>query len=302
MKIFRSIISLLFAIVIGSTQLFAQTNLNGRYSFRSVEGNDPSSFYLTFERQDAVYYSYFHEGAGTIGGKWTLENGIINVVLTRGDENWTIKLKQKGDDLELAEQLPEKGLSEIPDFKTVLLMGTIFKRMDDKPTGPVLKPEEIGKRVLKLVKSIRTLKDISAKNIKRQTGVSVTFDPKDRNSYGFGGDVIGAPDWIYGFSAYPYPSKDNKTTDTLRFSFNYQLHEPSNPDTTIVCKAIDFNSFSKELQKAGFSAPKPHIVNHGFQSGWTFERGKVSLWVSVKGGFEANVDNCVTGIIISFTK
>lgn len=291
-----------FLILFGATILNAQTNLNGRYSFQSDKGNCSPSFSLTFENQNSVYYSYSFNGAGTIGGKWTLENEIIKVILSRGNENWTIKLKQKGDNLEIAETLPEKGLSDIPDFKTILPVGTVFKRIVDETTGPNLTPEDIGKRVLKLVKSVRTLKDISPKNIKRQTGVEVTFHDKNRNEYGFGGNLIGTSDWNYGFYAYPYPSKDNKTTDTLRFSFDYQLHEPLNPDTTVICKAFDFKTLSKELQQAGFSAPEMSFKSHGFVSGWTMKRGKVFLQISVKGGFDPNIDNCVTGINISFSR
>lgn len=301
MKIFKSIIFLL-AIVVGSSQLIAQTNLNGRYSCKSDKGSDSPSFSLTFERQDAVYYSYFYQGAGTVGGKWTIENGIINVTLTRGGESWTIKLKQKGVDLEIAENLPEMGLSDIPDFKSVLPVGTVFKKIVEQPTGPNLTSEDIGKRVLKLLKSVRSLKDISPKNLKRQTGVEVTFHEKKRHEYGFGGNVIGASDWNYGFYAYPYPSKDNKTTDTLRFSFDYQLHEPLNPDSTVICKAFEFNALSKELQQAGFSVPEPQIMNHNRLSGWRSIRGKVSLIVSVIGGWEPNIENCVTGIQISINK
>lgn len=291
-----AIILLLFGVSI----LNAQTNLNGRYSFKSDKGSDPPSFYLTFERQDSVYYSYFYEGGGTIGGKWTLEEGSIKVVLKRGDDNWTIKLKQKGDDLEISERLPETGLPDIPDFKTILPVGTVFKRIIEQLTGPALTPEVLGKKVLKLVKSIRTLNDISPNNLKRQTGINVSFNAEDRNRYGFGGNVTDASDWSYGFLAYSLNEKDR--TNRIRFDFNYQLHEPLKPDTTVVCKALEFNSVSEELQQAGFSAPNPSFSNHGYVGNWTMERGKVFLRISVEGGFYPKVNNCVMGIDISITK
>jgi hypothetical protein len=301
MKIKTSFLVLIFFLLFGVSALNAQTNLSGRYIYKANKSNNSASFSLTFEGQNSVYYSYFYNGSGTIGGKWTLEDRIIKIVLTRGESNWKFKLKQKGDNLEIAENLPEMSLPDVPDFKTILPIGTVFKKEVNQPTGPDLKPEEIGKRVLKLVKSIRTLEDISPKNIKNQTGVKVTFNRQEPNKYGFGGKVIGDSDWYYGVYAYPYPSENNQTTDTLWFSFDYQLHEPLNPDTAVICKAFDFISLSEELQQAGFSSPKPYFSKSNRISGWTFVRGNVSLLVGVIGGWEPNIDNCVKSIRISFS-
>lgn len=301
------ILAILFVGLVGAISINAQTNLNRKYRYEVKNGENSHEFLLTFERQDAVYYSYAYigKGYGTIGGKWTLENGIIKAVLTRGDENWTLKLKQKGDDLEIAETLPEKGLADIPDFKTILPAGTIFKKDVSKPTGPDLPAAEVGKRVIKLVKSIRTLKDFSPENIELQTGVKVSFYDEKRSKYGFGGKTAGAPDWTYGFSAYPHPlGKTNNVTGTLSFSFNYQLHEPDYPEMPKVFKDFNLVMLVKELQKVGFSAPTPNIGEHGRLLGWYFTREKVLVNVSAKGSSTKsnrtpNKDNYIERIIVS---
>lgn len=299
MKQILNFFAIIFLFLYGASVINAQANLNGRYVFKAGKETDSPSFSLKFERRENVYFSYFYEGAGTVSGKWTLENGIIKVVLSRGAD-WTLRLKQNGNDLKIVESLPQMTLPDVPDFRRILLNGTIFKKNTDHPTGPDLTPEEVGGKILKLVKSIKTVEDISPENIKRQTEISVVFHPDRRNEYGFGGNVIGGADWVYGIFAYPYPSKDNKTTDTLRFSFDYQLHEPLHPDTTIISKAFNFDSLSKELQDVGFSAPKPHFGQHNYISGWTFTRGKVEVLVGVKGGFEPNINNSVKSIQITF--
>lgn len=278
----------------------AQTNLNGRYSYEVKNGEDASDFdfLLTFERQDAVYYSYAYKGYGTIGGKWTLENGLIKVTLTRGDANWTFKLKPQGDNLELTETLSKTGTDETPDFKTILLDGIVFKKEIGKPTGPDLTAQEASQKFLKLIKSVRTIKDFSPKNIERQTGVKVSFNEETRSEYGFGGNVIGAPDWAYGLIAYPYPSKDNKQTDTLRFSFDYQLHEPLRPDMTALCVTLD--SYDKALKEVGYSQMS-FFGPDGISGGIWFRRKNISINVvtdTYGKSFEDIKNGCVNMIVI----
>lgn len=277
----------------------AQTGLNGKYIFEAGKEENLARFILTFERADAVYYSYFYQGAGTIGGKWQIENGVIKAVLSRGDENWTIKLKRNGDDLEIAETLPEKGLAEIPDFKNILPAGTIFKKMKDTPSGKELTPAETGKKVLKLIESVKTAADLSAVNLEKQVGMKVSFNEKNTKEFGVGGKITGAPDWFYNFSSATSTTDGKEKITSLNFSFDYQLHEPLHPDMTTVCKAFNFDSFSKYLQADGFSAPEPRIGVHNRQEGWIFNRNKISVLVAVTGGWQPNVDNCVKTVIIS---
>ena len=277
----------------------AQTDLKGKYIFEAGKDESSSNFILTFEREDAIYFSYFYQGAGTIGGNRTLENGIIKAVLTRGDENWTLKLKRKGNDLEIAETLPEKGLTNIPDFRTILPVGTIFKKMKDAPRGKELTPGEAGKRVVKLIKSVKTAEDLSAANLKKQTGMKVFFNAKNQKEFGVGGKVTGAPDWFYNFSSRTSTTDGKEKIISLDFSFNYRLHEPLHPDMTTVCKAFNFDSLSKDLQANGFSAPEPRVGVHDRWNGWSFTRGKVSVLMIVVGGWQPNVDNCIQTVIIS---
>lgn len=291
-------------LIIGTLTVFSavfvngQNTLNGKYIYKVKNNEDSSSFFLTFERENAVYYSYFYEGAGTLGGTWTRENEIIKVVLTRGDANWTFKLKQKGADLEITEKLSKTGTDETPDFTTILPAGTVFEKDDSKPSGPDLTAADFSKRALKLIASVHSLKDISPENIERRTGIKVSFNEENRREYGFGGNVVAAPDWTYGLIAYPYPSKDNKQTDTLHFSFDYRLHEPAYPDLSPIC-SIDFDAFGKELQKAGFSTPTPVRGNHNVIIYWQSARDKTSLNISADGADKDSRRQCVKMVTVS---
>jgi hypothetical protein len=96
--------------------------------------------------------------------------------------------------------------------------------------------------------------------------------------------------------AYPYPSKDNKTTDTVRFSFD---NEREHAEIKPIC--IELESVRKDLSEAGFSYINAYGV-HSFLRGLSFSRDNLFIEVSVKGTFsyyESIKNNCVEMIIIS---
>src|SRR5688572_29804072 len=106
-----------------------QTDLNGIYNYQGNQGGTPFDLTLKFERKDAVYYSFGYKGGGTIGGTWTIENGIIKVVLKRGDARWTFGFKRKGVDLEAAEDFPQMEMTELPELiELMIAAGTVFKK------------------------------------------------------------------------------------------------------------------------------------------------------------------------------
>lgn len=153
----------------------------------------------------------------------------------------------------------------------------------DDSNAPALKAEEISSRVIALIKTIKTKEDISPENIERAMQIKVQFNKQDRQNYGFGGLVAGAANWAYNLSAYPYPSKANKETDTLHFTFDNRTddEESGQNDYAPVC-AVDFDSYSKELQNAGFTSA-PYYGEHGRMLWWNFSRGAVSVQISANG-------------------
>jgi hypothetical protein len=191
-------------------------------------------------------------------------------------------------------------MTELPEFDELrIAAGTVFKKNLSKPNAPTLSTEEIGKRVLKLTKSINDTKDISPENIERQMQIKVSFNKENSNEYGFGGNVEGAPDWVY--SLYAYPSENNQKTDTVRFSFDYQLREPMSPDLSPVC-TVNFDSYSKELIDAGFSKSFPVYGAHGRLSGWHFARGETLVNIGLNGGWKPYPRQCVTSLSITIAR
>lgn len=282
----------IFIGLTGTLAINAQTNLKGRYIFEGKDEGVSFNYMLTFEGKDAVYYSYEHNGAATLKGSWKDENGVITVDIPNGDLQLMFKFKLEGKDLVVTETLHHSFVDA----------GAIFRKMDDTPSGAELTPEEIGKRATKLIKSIKSQNDLSAENLEKQIGMKVFFSKKNPKEFGVGGNVAGAPDWTYGFHGIPHTIEGVEKIGRLDFAFNYQLYEPLNPDMTTVCKAFDVDSLSKELQADGFSAPQPHYRVHNRLSGWDFTRGKVSVRVSVKGGWEPDIDKCVDLILISLVR
>lgn len=285
-------------IFLGTASVNAQTDLNGTYLFQGKQGETNINLSLKFERKNAVYYSFEYKGSGTIGGNWTLENGIIKLVLKRGDSSWILNFKRKGSDLEVFENFSKMELEELPELKEMIVAaGSIFKKDLNEPNAPRLSTEEISKRVLKLTKSINGIKDISPENIERQMQIKVSFKEKSRNEYGFGGYIENVSDWNYNIFA--YSSENNKSADTLRFSFDYQLFEPTNPDLSPVCK-MDFDVYRKELNDAGFSKAFPLYGSHSRLIGWSFARNKTLVNITLNGGWQPFPRQCVKSLSITF--
>lgn len=264
----------------------AQTSPSGQYWYRGKVDKQPFNFYLTFQTAGVAIYSYEYQGAGTIKGTWSFENGIVTVVLPNGDSTLQFKLKQKGDNLEVIEN-PQQA-------KPIINAGTIFKKAVESPAGPTLTALEFNNRVVNFTKNVRTIKDLSPKNLQRKMAVKVLFNDEDRNTYGFWGKI---PDtfWRYGVTAYPYPSKGNKTTDTVRFSLD---STEENAEMNSVC--VEIESYRQELSKAGFSFRNSTGV-HSVVNGLVFSRDNVFVHVLTQGygtNFEDIKKKCVRMVII----
>lgn len=299
-NIFTAILLIGILTICGAVAANAQSDLNGTYIYQGKQGETSFNFMLKFERKDAVYYSFAYKGGGTIGGTWTLENEIIKVVLKRGNWQRTFKFKQQGSDLKVAENLPKMKMTELPELDELEITAeTVFKKDLSEPNAPTLSAEEIGRRVLKLAKNVDGITDISPENIERQMQISVSFREENRNEYGFGGNVENAPDWVY--NLYAYPSENNQKTDTLRFSFDYQLREPANPDLSPVC-AVDFEAYRKELSDAGFSKSFPLYGVHSRLTGWSFVRGETLVNISLNGGWQPVPRQCVESLSITIAR
>jgi hypothetical protein len=266
--------------------LATQSQLKGLYLFKGKDTENKFNFMFKFQSESVVLYSYEYKGAATIKGTWTAENDAVTVTLPNEDSTLVFKFKQKGDTLEIVEK---------PESVSIIAVGTLFTKVVDVPSAPTFSAKEISDRVLKFAESIKTVNDISPENIKNQIGININFNEEDRTNYGFWGKVADSS-WTYGLTAYPYPSAENKTTDTVRFSFDNEAEDANMKD---VCVSLE--SYRKDLKKARFSYTNAY-GSHSAMRGLIFRRNNLFVDVYVKrygSNFESIKKDCVEMIIIS---
>jgi hypothetical protein len=109
--------------------------------------------------------------------------------------------------------------------------------------------EDIGRRVLKLIDSIRSAQDLSPENIEEVVGIHIERNDEDPNIYGFGGNL--SDDWTY--SLVSTPDKIGQKPTSIRFALSPTSTDASKPD----CK-MSFDDYVQALVASGFSAkPMP---------------------------------------------
>jgi hypothetical protein len=285
---------LIFIFIVGTiSNIFGQekpanvpSEIQGTYFFKGKDGEKPFNFSFKFKSENAVFYSYEYKGAATIAGSWSVEKDVVTVNLPKDNAAMIFKFKTKGGDLEIVEK---------PQNVPMIIVGTVFKKYVNTPSAPTFSAKEISDKLLKFAKSIKTVKDVSPENIERQIGIKVQFNEENRTNYGFWGKITNSS-WNYGLIAYPYPSANNMTTDTVRFSFD---NETEHADIKTAC--VEIESVRKDLSKAGFSCINAY-GSHSFLRGLIFSRDNLFIDVSVKGSFsdyESIKNNCVEMVIIS---
>ncbi|MCC7247184.1 MAG: hypothetical protein IT473_01025 [Lysobacter sp.] len=152
--------------------------------------------------------------------------------------------------------------------------------------------EEIGRRVLKLIDSIRSAQDLAPEYIERQTGLHVERNANDPHVYGFGGSL--SEDWMYNLVS--TPQKQGEKPTSLRFSFDDQTDDgKGDPDE--IC-AMDFQTYRTALTSAGFDF-KPMQGRRGIDA-WYFTRGDVGVMAYTHGNADpAKGKACISKLIIS---
>ncbi len=185
---------------------------------------------------------------------------------------------------------------KISVFLYLVIVGATASAMETKAqNAPTLTAENISRRVLKLVKNVRKLKDISAKSIKKSMGIKVILNSEDKNIYGFSGKISDS-DWFY--SLISLSETKGGTPHRLEFSFG----EPTGnyPDMKPVC-SIDFENYQKELTAAGFSVT-PYYGEHNRLLWHNFLRNNVSVQITANGESAENIQQkCVRMLILEVT-
>lgn len=152
--------------------------------------------------------------------------------------------------------------------------------------------EDIGRRILKLIDSIRSAQDLAPEHIERETGIHVEFSADDPNVYGFGGDLN--QDWAYNLIS--SSEKIGAKPTSLHFSFD-DRSAGRDADPASIC-GMDFDDYRRAMTSAGFES-KPMYGYRGLDS-WYFSRDDVGILAYTHGN--ANPDEgkaCISRIIIS---
>lgn len=291
-KIGKTAVAAIVALIVGiSINAFGQSNSDLKiepdeiYFYKGKKAAKPFNFMFRFQSEGAVLYSYEYQGAATIRGSWTIEKNVLTIVLPVNDSPVTVKFKKKGDDLKII---------ETQFLNRLISVGKVFRKYADSPAGPDLTAKDFAGRIINFAKNIRTVRDVAPENIEREMSVKVVYNEEDRSRYGFWGKIANTS-WRYGLIAYPYPSAGNKTTDTVRFSFD-------NPNENVEFGAacVELETFQTELKSAGFSSFNA-VGSHNVTRGLVFSRDNLYVHVYVQGSgfsYEEIKNNCVQMVIV----
>ncbi|MCC7247186.1 MAG: hypothetical protein IT473_01035 [Lysobacter sp.] len=110
-----------------------------------------------------------------------------------------------------------------------------------------LSAEDIGRRVLKLIDSIRSAEDLAPEHIEQIIGIHVEHNDEDPNIYGFGGTL--SDDWTY--SLVSTPDKLGEKPASMRFTLSPAT---SNLDQYSPTCKMSFDDYVQALVASGFSS------------------------------------------------
>lgn len=163
---------------------------------------------------------------------------------------------------------------------------------------PELTPEEIGRRFLKLIDSLKSIDELSFERL--QGAMQLRFTPTPATHGGFFTMHLPESGWYYGLSYYDVPGLDNKHA-AYQFTNRpaSQENNDDRADMAPVC-GMDFYAYVAELKKMGYveredlaqyDSPMPPAIYDpktgkevGFEErrffrlpGYTFSRGNVGV-------------------------
>lgn len=116
---------------------------------------------------------------------------------------------------------------------------------------PELTSEEVGRRFLKLIDSLKSFDDLSLERLQEVMRLHLTPSPETHGGF----FTIHLPEsgWYYGLSYYDNPLSPHSKSATYQFINRpkEQNHNDHAADMAPVC-GMDFNAYVTELKKMGF--------------------------------------------------
>lgn len=167
---------------------------------------------------------------------------------------------------------------------------------------PELTPEEVGRRFLKLIDSLKSSNDLTLERLQAVMQLPMTPTPEAPSS--FFNMYLPDSEWYYNVVYYDDPRLHRKNA-----SYNFinnahdkvldQVHVKGFPDMAPVC-GMDFNAYVTELKKMGFveredlaqyDSPMPPMNADGTMAerqvfrlpGYFFSRGNISVLIRERG-------------------
>jgi hypothetical protein len=153
-----------------------------------------------------------------------------------------------------------------------------FYRLHTLAEYPALTPEEMSRRVLKLIDSFKSKEDWNVAHIRKVTGMPIApVKGEEGFTYAF---MVDLPDsgWGYGidYSTNPQDNYDY-TNVTLRFINQVGQQHFDNADMAPVC-GMDFQAFDAALRSMGY-APKPKYDEIGRLTGINYYAAGKFAWI-----------------------
>lgn len=138
---------------------------------------------------------------------------------------------------------------------------------------PEVRPEEMGRRFLKLIDGLKTVDALTPEYVAAETGLPLKYAPAGK-VYSF---TLHEPKsgWYYGLDYYQSPAAGWKTA-SVRF------YNPANPDADMspVC-GLDFDGYAAAPKGMGF-AMTPTYDSHGNVVEYRFYRGELDVLVGYR--------------------
>jgi hypothetical protein len=163
----------------------------------------------------------------------------------------------------------------------------------DEPKIDVsLTADEVGNRILNLIKDVKKTKDLSPENIEKLTEIKVFFNGEGKSYYNYSGKVINSL-WHFKLDS-PAKNKTEKPNH-LNVSFNHQ--SKANLNLNNAC--LDFEKYKIELTNSGFSA-NPYYDERNDIDWWNFSQESVTVQIWTKS--QNIIDNprmCVSKLTIN---
>lgn len=187
------------------------------------------------------------------------------------------------------------GTTTSPSKDTATMSATDTSRPHTLIEYPELTPEELGKRFLKLIDSLKSSEDLTTERIQDVMRLNLTKTPETHSAF----FNMHLPDsgWYYNVLYYDNPRSPSRKNASYNFINrpNEQGHHDLAADMAPVC-GMDFNAYVTELKEMGFvereelaeyDSPMPPTNADGTMGerrvfrrpGYFFSRGNISVMI-----------------------